>query len=838
MNAPFSHPRAAEAAAPSAPTIHTAAEAAGRRIAPVWPLRTFVAVNPFLGLAGQRFEEAAETLAATAGARLTMPRAFYRAAIADGRITADDLAAALAERELPGLPRDAAALAAAANEADAAPPPPIQTVADVAGALAGKDWAGFVVDQVSAFAAEQFDEGQAAWVTPDRDGDLYRAWRRRALVDRTPEVMGLAGFRAAVARLPQDADALLVEAVRRLGLPPAGLERYFHRLLMSVGGWAAYARCRVWQAELAGGSDGALTALLAVRLAHEAVLHALFADRPGFAETWRSARARAAEPAAPSRALAVDAALQRALEKAWQRRLADRLGQPAAPAAAGRAAVQAAFCIDVRSEVFRRALESVAPEIETIGFAGFFGFPIEYVPLGQRQGGAQCPVLLTPAFTVCESVRDADAPEEAGILRLRLVRRRAGRAWKAFKLAGVSSFAFVESTGLAYLGKLVGDAFGFSRTVPHPAAEGLDPAVRSRLAPRLEPGALAGRATGMAPAARLDAAEAVLKAMSLTSGFARLVLLAGHGSTTVNNPHASGLDCGACGGHTGEANARVAAAVLNDPAVRNGLRERGIAVPDDTVFVAALHDTTTDTVRLFDTEALPAGHAADVGALQARLDAAGRLARAERAALLNLRAGRPVDPQVLARSRDWSEVRPEWGLAGCAAFIAAPRARTAGRDLGGRAFLHSYDWRQDRDFATLELIMTAPMVVASWISLQYYGSTVDNRVFGSGNKVLHNVVGTVGVLEGNGGDLRTGLPWQSLHDGERLVHEPLRLTVAIEAPREAMSAVIARHPGVRALVDNGWLHLFALNGDGRLAWRYAGDLAWQEMPAGATADAA
>jgi uncharacterized protein YbcC (UPF0753/DUF2309 family) len=121
--------------------------------------------------------------------------------------------------------------------------------------------------------------------------------------------------------------------------------------------------------------------------------------------------------------------------------------------------------------------------------------------------------------------------------------------------------------------------------------------------------------------------------------------------------------------------------------------------------------------------------------------------------------------------------------------------------------------------------MTAPVVVASWISLQYYGSTVAPALFGSGNKLIHNVVGGIGVVEGNGGVLRAGLPWQAVHDGEKPVHEPLRLTVLVEAPPEAISEVLARHPAVRALFDNGWLHLLALR-DGRIAARWTPGKGW------------
>ncbi len=204
------------------------------------------------------------------------------------------------------------------------------------------------------------------------------------------------------------------------------------------------------------------------------------------------------------------------------------------------------------------------------------------------------------------------------------------------------------------------------------------------------------------------------------------------------------------------------------------------------------------------------------------LAAAARLSRAERAQRLPGAKGE----DLTKRATDWAEVRPEWGLAGCAAFIAAPRSATAGRDLQGRAFLHSYDWQADKGFGTLELIITAPVVVASWISLQYYGSTVAPQLFGGGNKLIHNVVGGIGVVEGNGGLLRPGLPIQTVHDGAREAHEPLRLSVMIEAPVEAMTDILRKHDGVRQLFDNGWLHLFALQ-DGVVTARYRSGLTWE-----------
>jgi uncharacterized protein YbcC (UPF0753/DUF2309 family) len=823
---------------PSRAEILAAALRATRRIAPLWPLQGFVAVNPFLGLADHRFAEAARAMAASAGARLTMPRAFYAKAIRGGRITALDLADALAEAEDGGdLPADGEALRAAALAPDPdVAPRPLPTVADVAGAATGRDWAGFVTDRLSAWAAAFFDAGQAAWRSPWRDLGPYAAWRAEALVDRTPETMGLAGFRRAVGGLPGDASDALEVATRRIGMPAAALEAYGHRLLMTIGGWSGHARQRVWESELHGRPDASLLELLAIRLAWEAALLDCLADAPAVEMAWHAALGAYATSPASHPALAVDCLLQLAYERAWQRELAARFRARPEAAPAERPAVQAVFCIDVRSEVFRRALERAAPEVETIGFAGFFGLAIDYVPFGEMAGRAQCPVLLRPGVTIRETVRDAGPAEALGLLACHRLRRRAAGAWSAFRQAAVSSFAFVEAMGLTFLGRLARDGLGPALPASV-AAGGGDPVLAGRLEPSLEPGSLAGRATGIDIEGRVRMAAAVLEAMGLRDGLARLVLLAGHGSTTTNNPYGSGLDCGACGGHAGEANARVAARLLNDPSVRAGLALRGIAVPADTVFVGGLHDTTTDALRILDPRDVPASHAADLARLVAWLAAAGELARGERAPALRLSTDRPIDAQMRARSRDWSEVRPEWGLAGCAAFVAAPRHRTRDIDLGGRAFLHSYDWRRDEGFRTLELVMTAPMVVASWISLQYYGSTVDNRVFGAGNKVLHNVVGRLGVIEGNGGDLRAGLPWQAVHDGERLVHEPLRLTVVIEAPITAINEVIARHGTVRQLADHGWLHLLALDDDGLIGQRYVGGLEWAPMRA-AMAEAA
>ncbi len=353
--------------------------------------------------------------------------------------------------------------------------------------------------------------------------------------------------------------------------------------------------------------------------------------------------------------------------------------------------------------------------------------------------------------------------------------------------------------------------------MPDPETVGLGRAATAALRPDLDAappvGAEDGSGWGIPREERADVAAFILNAMGLKSRFASIVLLAGHGSSTANNPQRAGLDCGACAGQTGEASVRIAAAILNDPAVRATLAARGQPIPDDTWFVPALHDTTTDEVHLLDTDTVPRDLRPALERLRGALDRAGDIARLERIRLLDepdtseaaeaLRA-------VRARGRDWAQVRPEWGLAGNACFFAVPRARTAHLSLEGRAFLHEYDWRQDAGFEVLTL--------------------VDHAHLGAGNKVLHNVVGgRIGVIEGNGGDLRQGLSLQSLHDGQRWMHEPLRLSVFIEAPAEAIDGVIAGNDTVRHLVVNEWLFLFRIADDGHVLRRLP-EGGWQPAP--------
>ena len=509
-------------------------------------------------------------------------------------------------------------------------------------------------------------------------------------------------------------------------------------------------------------------------------------------------------------------------------------GNPTAIEAEAVIEAQAAFCIDVRSEPLRRAIETISPAIETIGFAGFFGLPIAYTPLATTARRPQLPGLLAPALEATDRLSsdksntagsfDGAATEQALTTAASKARQRQfawTAQWQSAARWPSASFFFVEAAGVGYLGKLA--------KLLRP---GTDARVRDDLA-GLSPRYQAVCRPGLADLdtdAKVSLAAKVLHAMGLDRALAPLVLLVGHGSQSSNNAHAAALDCGACCGQTGEVNARVLAQLLNDSLVRDGLARVGVVIPVQTSFVAALHNTTTDEIEAYDVDLLPAEAQARLRRLLATFERACEQVRRERAPSLGidpLTGNDALLKQLRRRANDRAQTRPEWGLAGNAAFIIAPRKRTRSMQLDGRSFLHDYDASADADGSVLELLMTAPMLVTHWINWQYHASTCAPQRLGSGNKTLHNVVGgRIGVFEGNGGDLRIGLSHQSLHDGQRWMHEPLRLTVVIDAPAAAIERVIQQHDVVRQLVENGWLHLWRFDGDQLVRYN---DGAWKTL---------
>lgn len=796
-------------------TLHSAIADAVDTIAPTWPLDRMIAVNPYWGRIGQPFAVAAEELANIAGSPHTLSLDYYADAWRSGEITEADLQQALAEND---CELDLATLLAALEE-DYLPPVPVPLLSDMLDRQRDLHrepaWCDTITHQISQFCAAYFDQRQADW-HPERSGRLYTSWRDALGDDHSvPLLMRAPGIPARARALAADPQEQIAAVLDSLGIPSSQWYTYFCAVLKRVSGWAAWCAYLRWQARLEEREDDTLIDILAIRLSWECLLDD---GERAAASTWHAWHTEWEEKTSrfDNHALRVQLTWQRAQEISYQRGLGERLLAPAATGTVVEPAVQAAFCIDVRSEVFRRHLEAQAGDIQTLGFAGFFGLPISYAPLGTAARRPQLPGLLAPALDISDS--SGDPGRDADISTQRQGRLQALFGWRTFESVPLSSFTLVESMGLGYLGKLIRRSLPGTSKPEADDALGLQPEQSCSIRPTLD-AATAGGVSGQA-----DIAAQVLTGMGLSDNFARLVLLLGHGSQNRNNPHRAGLDCGACCGQTGEVNARALAGLLNDPAVRAELAQRGRVIPDTTVFVAGLHNTTTDEVKLYDLTSLPGSHMPDLERIQVQLAFAGHAARRERAPSLGLDAV-SAEPEVLLRAvreraDDWAQTRPEWGLANNAAFVVAPRARTRGQDLQGRSFLHDYDHRKDPDGSLLELIMTAPMIVTNWINMQYYASTVDNRRYGSGNKTLHNVVGgRIGVFEGNGGDLRIGLPWQSLHNGARWLHTPLRLTVVIEAPREAIDTVIGKHDMVRQLLDNQWLHLMRVDDAGLEVYR-------------------
>jgi len=750
-------------------------------IPPLWDLPNSVAVNPFLGFAEQPLVSAARIVKDGLGAEVLPPMRFYQTRWQEGAFGLPDLEEAaehfgedpaLLERMLRG---EAPMKTRTAQKA--------LTCAERFDEQFGTAWNGFLINSAARWCAVWARQDGTFGRAAGQEGGLYESWREAAASDRSPEIAGLSGWRTWAGGLPLSAEEAVSEMLRRLEVSPADRTLYLYRLLGGVYGWASFFRRSSWEA----GTDtpDKLLDLLAVRICGDAAV-------PMLAKTPRITLGM--ESLQTSEDENTRLTFQDALENGFVRSLLAKIISAPRVLSLERPAVQAVFCIDVRSEPLRRHLEAVSDTVETLGFAGFFG-----VSLSWQEGGnvsARCPVLLKPTV---EALSTAPAVSSFG------------KILKSLQSAPAASFSFVELLGAVYGAGLASDALVSSSR--RTASEDRTPFD-----------------FGMEMQDRLDLAASILKNTGLHSRFGRLVLLCGHQGNSANNPHAASLNCGACGGHSGAINARVAAALLNDPAVRTWLIKRGFDVPDDTYFLPGVHDTSTDEVTLLDTEQAPQSHCSDLAQLRRWLGEAAQQTRKERASALGLPEKSPnrLDKALRRRAGDWSEVRPEWGLARNAAFIAARRVRTRGVDFEGRAFLHEYDWTLDPDNSVLGLILSAPMVVASWINLQYFASTVDNALFGCGTKALHNRVEDLGVVLGNGGDLRPGLPLQSVQGADgHWYHEPLRLQVIVEAPPDRIDAALSAHAGIQALVENGWVRLYALDSNGPALARWGAN-GWQE----------
>ena len=818
--------------------VRSDAEIAGSIISRSWPLETFIAVNPLGALEEKPFDEAIREAGRTLGARGTMSEEWFRNEFRDGRISDRDLRWSLGRhlgQTLAGPPlpvgderfsREALLLTdlLVSSPGDQ----PFRTALSISESLSPVVAAR--VDEESAkWCAAFLGANSVSWKFPGREKGFYEAWRELASRDRSLP----AGVREGIGQLPGLPEDALLDGLDLLGVPAHAHGESSKSPIAAMPGWAAPIR---WLAERDAGID--LLAYLAMRVSTESLLLvaegiSLPAPYPGnlnaSANGTRPEGGRAVEvvdalgamPKAGREELeAIETLLSElpvtqrplvwldAYEEHYRGRLLEEIAGPLTKRES-RPEAQLICCIDVRSEGLRRHFESLG-NYETLGFAGFFAVAIRFQDLAGNQPTDLCPVLIEPRNRVSESPLPGSEAEAH--------RRLTGENSVASARDGIhaaegnlsSPFALAEMSGW------IKGPVAATRTL----AVGRFASVRQRLSRKAIPAAptVIEVENAFPLEERLLFAEVALTTMGLTGDFARTVILCGHGSTTENNPYESPLNCGACGGNRGAPNARTAAAILNGRELRQELTGRGIEIPGDTVFVAAEHDTATDRVEILDRHLVPESHLEELDRIVADLEQASSGLSLERSRSLPGAPGGLTPDQasefVYERSQDWAEVFPEWGLAGNAAFIIGPRSMTSELDLERRAFLHSYDAEVDASGEGLETILTAPVIVAQWISCQYYFSAVDPLVFGSGTKVTHNVIGNVGVLSGHGGDLQIGLPWQSIADGDRLIHEPMRLLVVIQAPLDRIEGIIERNPVLRDLFGNGWLALAAREGPG------------------------
>ncbi|QMT61665.1 DUF2309 domain-containing protein [Legionella sp. PC997] len=725
--------------------VRALVENAAQRIAPVWPLETFIACNPLHGFEAQSFEEA----------------------LAKGGFRRNE------------APRNR----------------PLENVN-----LQMIKWCGGF-----------FDAGQGAIEMPHRDKGFYFGFLKLACFDKKLH-QNKKEAKQWLMTLPCCPEEAIMLCLEKLQVPADKAEEFITQTFLYLPGWAGFVKWKThWQnPTTADKQPVTLTDFLAVRLVITCLL-------------WPDATC---EKKSEENGSLVQEALKEIKnnEKNYEQALLKTLLPEANQEFTKnqRADAQLVFCIDVRSEPIRRGIEKLG-NYETLGFAGFFGLPIRVQEFGSSKTKDCCPVLLKPRFHVDEKPIAANSFLMEQHLQRKTIKTTLGKIYQELKYNFATPFALVETLG-AWCGlKMLLQSLAPSYT------KKTSQALNHLIAPQLqtEPSFELNEDNvecGIALSEQIDYAETVLRLMGLTSDFAKLIVLCGHGSTTENNPYASALDCGACGGNHGGTNAKLLARILNKNDVRRALEDKGIHIPIDTLFYAALHNTTTDSIELYNLDTSKVIYPELVNQLLIDLEKAKSSNNSERGRKLN---SKHAEKDITRRSQDWSETRPEWGLARNAAFIVAPRSLTKNINLDGRCFLHSYDWEQDTEGSFLEAILTAPMVVAQWINTQYLFSTLDNVAYGSGSKITHNVTGKMGILQGNGSDLMHGLPLQSVMSrDETPYHQPQRLLTVVYAPQARVANIIARQAILKTLFFNEWVHLIIIEPSDGQAYKLNQDGNW------------
>lgn len=705
------------------------------------------------------------------------------------------------------------------------------------------------------------DQGLAYWPMPHREQGLLQA-SRLAMTQPGPARRHLQGVAAAFERqlsLKLSAEEVVLEALAALGVDQEAWEEFLIAELLPLRGWAGMLRMLEQQPHLAPHEKlpCRLMDYLALRLTYTQVA---LRNLCGDSSSWQKAESTQAPHLDPLQELArvFDAAQLVGLrsdavlglsEDGWQALLGELRGfdewqqrrlwhlayerrherqilQPlhryrlaqSGRSEVPRLAAQVVFCIDEREESLRRALEEVDPEIETVGAAGFFGVAIDYAGIDDARSAWLCPVVVKPAHRVREVPID-----DHGDLHDRRQRRR--RAWARMVRGG-----FISSRTLLR-GWISTALLGFLSVFPL-VMRLMGPRLTGRWVKRLNRAFLPepktemsymrddhqsqqqtqGLMEGFTEQEMADRVYSVLGPAGLHRGHARIVAIIGHGSTSLNNPYESAYCCGACGGRTGAPNARLFAMMANRPGVRDALAEKGIHLPEDCWFVGGYHDTCSDDLEFFDLDLMPAGHSADFQRLRQSLERARVLNAQERVRRFGTApvglSGELALRHVQARAEHLAEPRPEYGHCTNAVAVVGRRSLTRGLFMDRRAFLVSYDAHQDPADEALARVLGAVIPVCGGISLEYYFSTVDNEVYGSGTKLPHNITGLIGVMNGFQGDLRTGLPLQTVE-----IHEPVRILFVIETTAQRLMKVVRANPELVEFVCNQWIRVAVMDPD-------------------------